>query len=75
MRLAAQEDKYPDDWQTAIKFMVEPSFDMEMWMASISYTFLPTSRPNLGQGLTGCVIIYISTYAGRCWTAGPMFYH
>jgi hypothetical protein len=30
MQLAAQKDKYPDDWQTAIKFMVEPSFDVEM---------------------------------------------
>jgi hypothetical protein len=40
MRLVAQKDNYPDDWQTAIKFMVEPSFDMEIWMASIGYTFL-----------------------------------
>jgi Choline/ethanolamine kinase len=39
MRSAAQKDNCPDDWQTAIQFMVEPSFDMEMWMASIGYTF------------------------------------
>ena len=53
MRLAAQKDKHPDDWQSAIKFMVEPSFDMEIWMASIGYTFLPKAQRRLGQSSSG----------------------
>ena len=39
MRLAAQKDNEPVEWQTAIKFMAEPSFEMERWMASIGYSF------------------------------------
>ena len=70
MWLATQKDGYPDDWQTAIKFMIEPLFDMEIWMASIGYTFLPVPSQNLGHSssrwvltnLLQCFCLYINLH-------------
>jgi hypothetical protein len=39
MRFAAQKDKEPIGWQIATKFIVEPSFEMERWMARIGYDY------------------------------------
>jgi hypothetical protein len=39
MRYAAQKDNAPGGWQAAVKFMTEPDFKMEKWMAGIGYGF------------------------------------
>jgi thiamine kinase-like enzyme len=39
MRYAAQKDKEPKGWQGAIKFMAEPSFEMERWMAKMGHDY------------------------------------
>jgi hypothetical protein len=39
MRYAAQKDKEPKGWQTAIKFMAEPYFEMEEWMTRIGMDY------------------------------------
>jgi hypothetical protein len=39
MRLAAQKDKEPRDWQNVIKYIAKPDFTVEDWMSSIGYGF------------------------------------
>ncbi|KIM77568.1 hypothetical protein PILCRDRAFT_98574 [Piloderma croceum F 1598] len=40
MRFAAQKDREPKGWQTSIKFMAEPSFEMERWLVGIGYDYV-----------------------------------
>lgn len=37
MRYTARRDLAPLSWKLAIKFMAEPYFEMERWMARIGY--------------------------------------
>jgi thiamine kinase-like enzyme len=39
MRFAAQKDQEPQDWQTSVKFIAEPSFEMERWLVEIGYDY------------------------------------
>jgi hypothetical protein len=39
MRFAAQKDHECSSWLNAIKFMAQPAFEMERWMARIGYDY------------------------------------
>ena len=39
MRFAAQKDQEPTGWKIAIKFIAEPSFEMERWVVRIGYDY------------------------------------
>jgi beta-xylosidase len=39
MRFAAQKDRELKGWQTSIKFMAEPSFEMERWLVGVGYDY------------------------------------
>jgi hypothetical protein len=41
MQFASRKDRDPQDWQNAIRFMAEPAFDIEDWLATIGIHWTP----------------------------------